>query len=273
MPERPLHQSGVICGRFTDPPHYLGELGAGKDRYLEGRKMANHSISESQHIAAKVAGFTYLFTDLTAIFAELYVRAHLIVHGNPAQTAANILAHQRLFRVGILCELITFGGIILLAVAFYVVLKPVNPGLALLGAFWRLAENIILAVMTFSSFQVLGLLTNPYYVSTFGADRLQALMRLSLNAHGDAYNVGLIFAGLGTAVFAYLFLRSHYIPRILAAWGVFSSLLVAAHTLAVIVFPAVSEMLEPWVFLPLLGFEIGTGLWLLVKGLPASATA
>lgn len=230
--------------------------------------MAIYSINDSQRKAAKVAGFTYLFTDVAAIVAQLYIRARL-VQFNPAQSAANILMHVRLFRLGILCELITFAGIILLAAAFYVILEPVSRGLALLGAFWRLAENIILAVMTFSSFQVLELLTSPYYRQALENERLYALIRLSLNAHGDAYNVGLIFAGLGTAVFAYLFFKSRYIPRMLGALGVFSSALVAVHSFAVVIFPMLSDILEPWIYLPLLGFEVGTGLWLLIKGIDA----
>jgi hypothetical protein len=226
-------------------------------------------ISDPQRKAARIAGFTYLFTDVTAIFAELYVRGQLIVSGNPAQTAANIVAHERLFRLGIACELITFFGIILLAVAFYVALKPISPGLALLGAFWRLAENTILAVMTFSSFQVLEFLTNPVYSRSFDADRLQSLMRLSINAHGDQYQVGLLFAGLGTAVFAYLLFKSRYIPRVLAALGVFASLLTAVSVLAFIIFPNLTDLVGFWCYIPLLIFEVGTGFWLLIKGLPA----
>lgn len=234
--------------------------------------MAVHNISDSQRKAAKIAGFTYLFTDVTAIFAQLYIHAQL-VRVSPAQSAANILMHERLFRLGILCELVTFAGIILLAAAFYVLLEPVSRGLALLGAFWRLAENIILAVMTFSSFQALELLTGPYYRQALGDERFYALLRLSLNAHGDAYNVGLIFAGLGTAIFAYLFLKSRYIPRTLAVLGVVSSALVAVYSFAVVIFPMLSDILEPWIYLPLLAFEVGTGLWLLIKGIESSSAS
>jgi hypothetical protein len=228
---------------------------------------ATSSVGDSQRSAARVGGFLYLFTDVTAIFAQLYVRSHLVVYDDAARTLANITAHGRLFRLGVLCELITFGGLIGLVAAFYVVLKPISPGLALLGAFWRLAENIVLAVMTFSSFQVLELSGDPYYSRSLGADHVQALVRLFVATHGDAYEVGLIFAGLGTAAFAFVFLESRYIPRRLAILGVASASLVAAHCSAVILFPALADAIEPWVFLPLLAFELTTGGLLLVKGI------
>jgi hypothetical protein len=41
-------------------------------------------------------------------------------------------------------------------------------------------------------------------MKTFETDRLQALARLSISAHGDAYNVGLVFAGFRSTTFCYL---------------------------------------------------------------------
>ena len=58
------------------------------------------TIDESQRKAAKVVGFAYLFALPPAIFAEFYVRAQLIAFDNAAQTARNIMAHERLFRLG-----------------------------------------------------------------------------------------------------------------------------------------------------------------------------
>jgi hypothetical protein len=236
---------------------------------------AINTITRTQRIAARIAGFTYLFTDVTAILAELVVRSKLIVPADPVQTAANIIASHTLFATGVALELITFSGIILLAVAFYVVLKPISEGLALLGAFWRLAENTILAVMTFSSLEVLALLTGPRrlaYQHAFGIEAMQNMMRLSLNAHGDQYQVGLLFAGLGTTVFSYLLLKSRYIPRMLAGWGVFSSLLVIATVFGLIIFPTLDDIFGYWCYVPLLVFEVGTGSWLLFKGLSTAVS-
>ncbi len=65
------------------------------------------TIDESQRKAAKVAGFTYLFTLATVVFAQFGVHNRLIVEGNAAETARNIMAHERLFRISIACDLIS----------------------------------------------------------------------------------------------------------------------------------------------------------------------
>ena len=77
---------------------------------------------------------------------------------------------------------------------------------------------------------------------SFGQERLQALARLSIGAHGAVYNVSFLFFGIGSPVFCYLWLKSRYVPRALAAFGVFASLLVGTCALAFIVFPEVANV-------------------------------
>ncbi len=235
--------------------------------------MTISTIDESQRKAARVAGFTYLFAMLTATFAEFYVRAHLIVYGNAAETARNIMAHERLFRLSIASNLITYAADVVLLVAIYVILKPVNRSLALLAAFWRLVETSIMVVITLNSFAVLRVLSGADYLRVFEADRLQAFATLSIGAEGAGYNVGLMFFGLGSTVFSYLWFKSNYISRALAAWGVFSSLLVATGSFAFIIFPSLAKILLPGYFAPIFVFEVTMGFWLLLKGLRPSGIA
>ena len=130
--------------------------------------MTISTIDESQRKAARVVGFMYLFMMVTAVFAEFYVRSNLIVHGNAAETARNIMASERLFRIGIASNLITFAGDVVLVATLYVLLKPVNRSLAFLAAFWRLAECSILGVITLSDFVVLLLLSGADYLKALG---------------------------------------------------------------------------------------------------------
>ena len=91
--------------------------------------MTISSIDESQRKAAKVAGFTCLFTMAIVVFANFGIHARLMVAGNAAETARNIMAHERLFRIGIACGLIYSAGLVVLLTALYVILKPVDPAL------------------------------------------------------------------------------------------------------------------------------------------------
>lgn len=236
--------------------------------------MTISSIDETQRKAARVVGLAYLFALIPAIFAEFYVRGQLIVFNNAAETARNIMAHERLFRLGIASNLICFGIDVVLLTALYLVLKPVNRSLALLAAFFRLIETTVLVVAALSDFQVLRVLSGADYLRVFEADRLQALARLSIGAHGDVYNVGLLFFGFGSPVFCYLWFKSGYIPRALAAWGVLSSLLVGASAFAFIIFPELAKVVTIGYYGgPIFLFELTMGFWLLLKGLRPSGKA
>jgi hypothetical protein len=51
--------------------------------------------------------------------------------------------------------------------------------------------------------------------------------------------------GLGTAVFSYVLFKSNYVPRALAAWGVFANLVLATFTLAIIIFGSGTGSVTP----------------------------
>lgn len=236
--------------------------------------MTISTIDESQRKAARVVGFTYLFALVPAIFAEFYVPGQLIVYDNAAETARNIMAHERLFRLGIASNLIVFAVDAVLITALYVVLERVHRSLALLAAFFRLIETMILVGVALRDFEVLRILSGADYLRVFEADRLQALARLSIAAHSDAYNVGLLFFGLGSPVFCYLWFKSGYVPRALAALGLFASVLVGASTFAFIIFPELKQIVTIGYYGgPIFVFELTMGFWLLLRGLRPSGVA
>src|SRR6266545_4434854 len=209
------------------------------------------TIDESQRKAARVVGFSYLFALLPAIFAEFYVRTQLIAFDDAAQTARNIMAHERLFRLGTASNLSVFAVDVVLIIALYVVLKPVNRNLALLATGWGLIETATLALVTLSDFDVLRILS--------GADYLHA------------FETNLVFAGLRSTAFCYLWFKSRLIPRALAAWGMFASFLMGASAFSFIIFPELAKVVAVEVYgAPIFFFELTMGFWLLLRGLRPS---
>jgi hypothetical protein len=229
--------------------------------------MALDTLEPSQRTAARVVGLAYLLALPLGIFAELVVLGRL-VSSDAAETARNIVAHERLFRLGIASNLGVFALDVVLIAALYVTLKPVHRGLALLAAFWRMIETATLVGTTLNDFTVLRLLSGVDYLHTFEPERLQALARLAISAHGAGYQVGLLFSGLGGTVFCYLWLRSGFIPKALAAWGVFASALLGACAFTFIVFPEVAKVVTlAYYATPIIIFELATGLWLTFRGI------
>ncbi len=76
--------------------------------------------------AARIAGAVYLSMVVTGPFSLIYVPSKLIVRGDAAATAGNILAHETMFRLAILADLVGQVIFICLAVALYRLLSRVN---------------------------------------------------------------------------------------------------------------------------------------------------
>ena len=231
--------------------------------------MTNYGIDASQRKAARIVGFCYLFSMAAGVFGDSYCTGHLIAD-NAAETARNIVAHEGIFRLGIASYVISQMSDVALITALYVILKRVNQNLALFAALTRMVQAAIGVVATLTGFAALRLLSSADYLRAFTTDQLAALAKIPLGVYGAGINVSFVFLGLGSAVFCHLWFKSNYIPRALAALGVFGSLLVAAGSLVFIIFPNLWKTLEPGYFAPLGVFEITMGFWLLLRGLRPS---
>ena len=185
--------------------------------------MTNLIADISQRQAARVAGFGWLLIIITGIFAEFFIRMELIVEGDAAATANNIMDSESLFKISIALDLIMLTVDVMVGLALYVLLKPVNKSLALLATFFRFAMAIILVINLLNLVFVLQLLSGAGYLTVFGTDQLHALVLLFLNAHGHGYDIGLVFFGLHLFVLGYLVFKSGYLPRILGFLLIFAS--------------------------------------------------
>ncbi|MDP9040541.1 MAG: DUF4386 domain-containing protein, partial [Bacteroidota bacterium] len=108
----------------------------------------------------------------------------------------------------------------------------------------------------------------------FDPNQLHALARISISAHDDTYNVGLVFAGLRSTVFCYLWFKSRFIPRVLAAWGVLASFLMGTFAFSFIIYPELRKVVPVEAYGSLIFlFELTMGFWLLIKGLRSVAMA
>jgi hypothetical protein len=227
-------------------------------------------LEPAQRTAARIVGFLYLFTNATAIYA-FSVRNKLIVPREVGQTATNIAGSEFLFRTGIAMELITIAGVLVLVWGLYVILKPINLNLVWLGTFFRLAENFVLAFVIVLEIAVLIVVKSPAYLQAFSPEQSQGLAYTVIRVYDNTFNIGFLFLGIGSAVFSYVWLKSDYIPKVLAAWGIFASTVMAVMSLALIAFPGLS-VIGMAHMMPMGLYEFGLGFWLLIKGIRLPAT-
>src|SRR5262249_1327280 len=101
------------------------------------------NVDNSQRTAAKVAGWSGLLTFVIVVFGNFFLLSPLVVSGDAAATAQNFIAHQTQVRVTVVCFLTYSLGVFVLLSALYVILKPINPGLALTGALFRLVFALL----------------------------------------------------------------------------------------------------------------------------------
>ena len=233
--------------------------------------MTISTIDNSQRTAAKVAGWSGLLTFAIVVFGNYVLLNPLIVSGNAAATAQNMVAHQTQLRITVVCFLTYTLGVVVLLTALYVILKPINPGLALAGALFRFVFALLWLLAPLNLLGALRLLSNANYLQVFEQDRLQALARLHLGANFDAYYVGLPFFGLAATVCAWLWLKSNYIPKGLAIFGVISSAWCVLCAFVFLIFPNFNKIVNDYIFdTPMALFELVVSLWLLFKGLQPS---
>ena len=224
--------------------------------------MTNPATKTSLSTFAFIAGLGILLMAASP-FAEFLVYQKLVIPGNAAQTAQNILAHQVLFRVGILSYLFNFICDIVVAWALYGLLKPVNQSFSLLTAWFQLVYATIGLVATINLVSVLRLLTTADYLKVFGSDQLHTQVMLSLHAFRDGWSFGFFFFAIHLICLGYLVYRSGYIPKFAGICLVIAGSGYLVNTLQPFLFPNVNIS---YITITYFG-ELVFMFWLLIKGL------
>ena len=229
-------------------------------------------IDNSQRTAAKVAGVAGLLAFVLVVFGNFVLLGPLLIPHNAVDTSRNILAHQTQFRSALTCFISYDIGAIVLATALYIILAPVNRGLALAGALFRVAFAMVWLIAPLNSLAALRLLGDTPYLKIFDPDHLQALARVQIAGSFDDYYVGLPFFGLAATVCAWLWLKSNYIPKGLSIFGVIGSAWCVFCAIVYLIFPDFNKIVNDWWFdFPMAVFELVLSFWLLFKGLPEPA--
>ena len=209
---------------------------------------------------ARITGVVYLLYFLTAVFSMLFLKG-LVVYGDPASTANNILAHQSLYRLGIATGLIATACYVAVTALFYDLFKPVNKSLSLLAAFISLVGCAILAFASVFQLAPLVVLGGSQYLSVFKVEQLQAQASLFLELYGQGVSICFVFFGVYCLLIGYLIFKSSFLPRVLGVLMAFAGL-----GWLTFLFPPLADYLSPYNLV--LGFlaELALMLWLLVMG-------
>lgn len=227
--------------------------------------MIGQTADVSPRLQARIAGFIYV--TIIALGAVGYAtHSTLTVMNDAAATAANIIASEQLWRLSIAAMLVMIAGDAAVAVIFFVLLKPVNRTLSLIGCAFRLVLVAIVGVAVLGRYAPLLLLKTPASAA-FGTDQMQALSLLSIKLFERGFEIALVFFGIHCLVVGWLILGSRFLPRILGALLSIAGLLYLIDSFRILIFPTIASPFNtmPICFL----FELALALWLLVTGVNA----
>ena len=224
--------------------------------------MTQRIAEASPRFKARMAGVFQLLEALTAAFGEVIVLGRLVVAGNAAATAANILGHERLFWLGFASSLIGVAFHIAWAFLLYDLLKPVNRSLSLLAAFVILVGCAIQALTSLFYLAPLLILQGGSSLSAFTAEQLQALALMFVKLNAYAFDIDLVFFGLWCILTGYLIFRSTFLPRILGVLLAISGLGCVTYLYP----PLAYHLFIPYIAAASALGEIPLELWLIVMG-------
>lgn len=222
-------------------------------------------IKESENSikkVAKITGILYLIMFIAAPLSAMVFLKGIVVPGDAAATAGNILAHDGLFRLGIMSNLSVQVLHIFLVVFLYRLLKSVDKSQAILLMVLGLAGVPIAMLNELNQFAPLLLLSGPDYLTVFKADQLNAMANVFLNLHQQGIMIAQIFWGLWLFPLGTLVFKSGYIPKILGILLIIGGIGYITDVITVFAFPNLGVTISMFTFWG----EVILPLWLLIKG-------
>jgi hypothetical protein len=224
------------------------------------------SVETSPQLYARLGGALYLVVIAFGLFAEGFVNGKLIVSGDAAATAHNIMAAPMLWKLSVAGNLIVPVCAVAQTWIYYLLLRPVSKSLVLLSVFFNLVSLAVEAVSKLFLLVVMPTLGNAAYLHAFEPQQLQALAYLALKSHDIAFNIALIFFGCACLVDGYLIFQSRYLPRLVGILLQIAGACYLAACFASLFAPALASLLIPAILIPPFIGESTMCLWLLIKG-------
>jgi len=224
--------------------------------------MTNRTAETSPLVVARGAGVLYLLLIIFGVYSFLVVQSSLIVPGDAAATANNIMASESLFRSGIVSWLISQTVFILLVLVLYKLLKIVNKNAALLMVIFALVSVPIAFINELNQFAAVLLLSGADYLTVFEADQLHAQVMFFLDLHTAGFSIASVFWGLWLLPLGYLVYKSGFLPRILGILLIIGFLGFLIDFFIFFLFPNFDVTVGDFTGIG----EILIALWLLIKG-------
>ena len=214
----------------------------------------------------RVAGIWYLLLSVIGPLRLMYIPNKLFVHGNATATVNNIVAHEQLFRLGMVGDVVCAVILIFLVLAFYRMFERVDRNLAVLVVILGgVMPAVIDLVNVVSDAGTLILARGAAFLSVFDKPQRDALAMLFLHLHDEQITAAEVLWGLWLLPLGMLVYKSRFLPRFLGVWLGINGFAYIALCFIGFLAPGYQERVFNYSF-PALAGELAFVLWLVIKG-------
>jgi hypothetical protein len=202
--------------------------------------------------AALIAGIALLLMTALAIFANFFVIQRLINEDIYRRTVENIMDNETLFRFGIVSLIIVVILDVIVAWAFYILLRSVNKDLAILMSWSRLIYAAIFGAAIIELVNALSHIHGEFYIFNYDDD---------ITSFSNAWETSMAVFGLHLVLLGYLTYISGFIPKIIGILLVIAGIGYAINSILTLM---VQDYGGDIVFLTFWG-ELVFMIWLLIR--------
>ncbi len=215
---------------------------------------------------ARLAGMLYLLVAICGGFAELYVRDRVVVQGDAAETARNILASEQLFRMAFIGDLVMMMCYLSLGLTLYVLLEGVDKNIARFMVAFNVIGVPIMCLNMLNHFAALYVLGGAEHLNVFSAEQLNALASCFLELHSYGYIIAQVSTGTWLLPLGYLVYKSGYFPELLGILLMIAGVGYLVDLFTQFLLPNYADVIETVALTPAAIGELLFLLWLLIKG-------
>jgi hypothetical protein len=214
---------------------------------------------------ARATGLLYLVLAVLGMFAPMVLDS-LVVPGDAQATADSILGARWLFGSSLVTWLAIVVVDVAIAVAFYLLLRPVSHTLSLLAAALRLVYSAVLAAVLLNLFDAFRLVTGAQGAAGLGEQQRQAMALAALDTFSAGFLLALVLFGVHLLTLGSLLHRSRYVPRVFGALLVAAGVGYIADSLAGLFIAEHGGLVSAVLLTPAVVGELGLTAWLLLRG-------
>jgi len=215
---------------------------------------------------SRICGVLYISTVLAFLLSNLFLKQQLVDAENISNTFKLVADNAFQYRLAVSIDFVAMVAVMALVFSLYVILKPVNPYLALLALGLRIGEVVLQAGAKVPDYLLLTVSQLAVSSSGTGVAELDYLGQMLIAGSTQAVWLSFVFLSIGSLFNNFLFYKGKAIPVALAVYGLISTALYTLGSVLALIID-LPESANFGMLLPLVLFELLLGFYLAIFGI------